>query len=202
MALGPREPARRRSPRAKATGRGPPSPWPERYRPAARYSARTSAGSRSRSSPRGAVRAAGPNADADQWRTGSPTASSIRRTSRFRPSPITSRTAAFPADLATDRAEIATAVPSSSSTPRRSRAKLPLGRRALDLRQVLLLHPVAGMRQAVGLAVVCEDQQPLGVAVQPPHGEDPGPGRSRRRSDAACGSRIVVVTPIGLCSTT
>ena len=44
--------------------------------------------------------------------------------------------------------------------------------------QVLLLDAEAGMGQAVGqLAVVGEEQEPLGVGVEPPDREHPGLGR-------------------------
>ena len=78
--------------------------------------------------------------------TGRPTASSNRRTSRLRPSAITSRTAPRPAEAATIAADFAAAGPSSSSTPGRSRASCFVGGRAVDLGEVFLLHPVARVK--------------------------------------------------------
>ena len=68
--------------------------------------------------------------------------------------------------------------PSSSSTPSRSRRSAPRRRRALDLGEVLLLDAVARVREPVGqLAVVGEQQQPLGVGVEPADREHAGLGR-------------------------
>ena len=76
-------------------------------------------------------------------------------------------------------------------------------RHALDLGEVLLLHAEARMGEPVGeLAVVGEEQQALGVAVEPADGEHPrlvrAPGR--RRSAGPAGSVAVVTTPAGLFS--
>ena len=79
--------------------------------------------------------------------------------------------------------------------------ELPRGGLTLDLREVLLLHPEPGVRQAVReVAVVREQQQSLGVTVQTPHREHPGPsvGTYPRMSGRPCGSCIVVTTPGGL----
>ena len=57
------------------------------------------------------------------------------------------------------------------------------------LGQVLLLHPVGGMGEAVGqLAVVGQQQETLGVGVQASHGEHPGlPGHQAHRCGPALG---------------
>ena len=67
--------------------------------------------------------------------------------------------------------------PSSSSTPSRSLASAPRRRLALDLDEVLLVHAEARVGEAVGeVAVVGEQQQALGVAVEATDREHPGLG--------------------------
>ena len=64
--------------------------------------------------------------------------------------------------------------PSSSSTPSRRRRSAARRRAALDLGEILLLDAEARMGEAVGeLAVVGEQQQPLGVGVEPADREHP-----------------------------
>ena len=102
-------------------------------------------------------------------RTGCPTASHMRRTCRLRPSWITDldrRVVA--ARLHEPHLRPARVGPSSSSTPSRSARSAPRLGHALDLGEVLLLDAVARMREQLReLAVVGEDQQALGVAVEP-----------------------------------
>ena len=107
--------------------------------------------------------------------TGWPTASHIRRTWRLRPSWMVMRSTP---GLGW-RPWPARSTPSSSSTPSRSRRRAPGADRAAgDLGQVLLLHPVAGVGEPVGqIAVVGQQQQPLGVGVEAADGEHPRLGR-------------------------
>ena len=109
--------------------------------------------------------------------TGWPTASHIRRTWRLRPSWIVIRsTPGSGCDT------LAGAVrPSSSSTPSRSRRSAPGADRSAARAhggEVLLVDAVAGVGDAVGqLAVVGQQQQALGVGVEPTDREHPRLGR-------------------------
>jgi hypothetical protein len=101
-----------------------------------------------------------------------------------------------------DRATLAGAViPSSSSTPSRSRRRAPRGR-ALDVGQVLLVHAERRVGEAVGqVAVVGEQQQALGVGVEATDREDPRlVGHHLEHGGTALGSSAVVTTPAGLFS--
>jgi len=73
---------------------------------------------------------------------------------------------------------------------------------ALHLGEVLLVHPVGGVGESLGqVAVVREEQQPLGVEVQSAHGEDPGLGGDElEHGGATLGVEAVVTTPAGLFS--
>ena len=65
-------------------------------------------------------------------------------------------------------------IPSSSSTPSRSRRSAPGDGRALDLGEVLLLDAERRVGEAVGeVAVVGEQQQALGVGVEAADREHP-----------------------------
>ena len=93
--------------------------------------------------------------------------------------------------------------PSSSSTPFAEAAEGAPVRLALDLDQVLLVDAEARVGEAVGqVAVVGEQQQALGVGVEPADGEHPGLGRARARPRWAGpgGRSAVVTTPAGLFS--
>ena len=100
-------------------------------------------------------------------RTGWPTASHMRRTCRLRPSWITSSIAAWSPRDCTSRTSAGAVTPSSSSTPSRSGPQRGPARNAVDLGQVLLLDPVARVREQLReVAVVREHEQPLGLAVE------------------------------------
>ena len=76
-------------------------------------------------------------------------------------------------------------------------------RLALDLDEVLLVHAEARVGEAVGeVAVVGEEQQALGVGVEPADREHAGLGRApaRPRSGGPGGRSAVVITPAGLFS--
>ena len=85
-----------------------------------------------------------------------------------------------------------------------AQAAQPAGRHrpAVDLDEVLLLDAVARVGDAVGqLAVVGEQQQSLGVGVEPPDGEHPRlAGTSSTTVGRPCVSLAVVTTPAGLLS--
>ena len=145
---------------------------------AAAYSARTSAGASTRHAPgRGIDRVTGPMRVRTRRRTGWPTSLHMRRTMRLRPSFTTISTSADARSFACLH-EAARARAGSG----RRRARRPLASRlsapgvghAVDFGEVLLLDAVARMRQQLReLAVVGEDQQPFGVAIEPADREHP-----------------------------
>ena len=102
--------------------------------------------------------------------TGCPTASSIRRTWRLRPSWMVMRTRPGSGWLAWAGAVRPVVELDAVAQPaQRARAQ-----RSGHLGQVLLLDAEARMGEAVGqLAVVGEEQQALRVGVEPAHGEHP-----------------------------
>ncbi len=75
-----------------------------------------------------------------------------------------------------------------------------LGRRpAVDLGEVALGHPGAGVREAVRqLAVVGEQQGALGVVVEPPDGLDPGRGILEQVEDAPAALGVVASSDAAL----
>ena len=106
--------------------------------------------------------------------TGWPTASHMRRTWRLRPSWITSRMTLGGGQRRLRRRRQPVVELDALAQPPQGAAR----RRALDLGQVLLLDAEDGMGEPVGeLAVVGEQQQPLGVGVEAADREDPGLGR-------------------------
>ena len=136
-------------------------------------------------------------ADPPQGETRLPTASSIRRTWRLRPSRRTISISRGPR-----RSTRAGPVgPSSSSTPRRSRSQLRLPDRAPQPGAVGLGDLVAGVREAVGeLAVVGQQQQAGRVGVEASHRVEPARESDQLddRPRRAPGSRAVETTPAGL----
>ena len=78
------------------------------------------------------------------------------------------------------------------------------GRRAVHLREVLLLHPVARMHQPVReLAVVREQEEPFAVAIEPADGEHPWAVVGQEPADVRAPLRVVASwsrRPAGLCS--
>ncbi len=102
-------------------------------------------------------------------------AAHIRRTIRLRPSFTTIVSAVVPlADSCRILACAGRVGPSSSSTPSRRRAQLGRRRLALDLDEVLLLHPVTRVREQLReIAVVREQQQAFGLEIEAPDGKHP-----------------------------
>ena len=129
----------------------------------------------------------------------------------LRPSCSTTSTIEWPGRLSTSLNASTVASPSSSSTPSRSRLPTSRGDVAVHLRQIGLGHLERRVHEPVGqLAVVRQQQQALGLGVEPAHVEQParpvdqlgplhdrgrrrrgGPGRrtSSRASRAACSAR-------------
>ena len=97
-------------------------------------------------------------------------------------------------------------MPSSSGMPRSSAASWSRVERRGDPDRVLALDAVARMEHPLRpRPVVGKHQQPLGVLVQPPDRVEARALRDERRRDEvddgrrACRSRVVDVTPAGLC---
>ena len=132
---------------------------------------------RSRSSPDLQVARAGPDRSrsGDSRRTGCPTASMVRRTIRFRPSCNVIRTSDFSAGGGDelDRVGPDRAVLEGDALPQPLRIVCRRDH-ARDLGQVGLRHLVRRVGQPVReVAVVGQDQQALGVGVQPADVEQP-----------------------------
>ena len=129
--------------------------------------------------------------------TGCPTASHMRRTCRFRPSWIVSRTTAGSRsdDLRRCRRAVVE-LDALAEPPQRSP-----GRAALDLGHVLLLDPEARVGHPVGQRpVVGQQQQPFGVAGR--GGRRDGPGDRDGTSSITVGrpwGSSAVVTPRPAC---
>ena len=133
-------------------------------------------GSAPRTRPAPARRAApAPRAGGSSRVTGSPTAARSRRTSRLRPSVITSCTAPLPAEAATILAATRPAPVRRRAIDARADRRQVLGRgRALDLGEVFLLHPVARMQDPVReVAVVREQEQAFAVPIETADREHP-----------------------------
>ena len=172
--------------RTRRTRRGRLAVGPTRLRipaPAPRSSVR------SRHAPGLSRRSAiGPMRMRTSRRTGWPTASHMRRTWRLRPSWIVmrSRFGGRQRDLGRRGHAVVELDALAQLAHRRRR------RTALDLGQVLLLDAVGRMGEAVGeVAVVGEQQQPLGVRVETADREHPRLGRHEVGDDraAAAGRR-------------
>ena len=134
--------------------------------------------------------------------TGSPTAASRRRTSRFRPSVITRRTAPR-SPICRRRARPSRGRGHRPARPPGADARCASGRHALDLGEVLLLHAESRVGQTVReIAVVHQQEQPFAVPIEPSHGEHARPVGRQVGADvgAPLGSCIVVTTPGGLCN--
>ena len=106
-------------------------------------------------------------------------ASHMRRTWRLRPSWMTRRRT--PGREHADLGRRGRAVVELDALAQRAQ-RTGCGRAARHLGHVLLGHPVRGVGEQLGeRAVVGQDEQALGVAVEPPDREDPGLGRHQRR---------------------
>ena len=147
--------------------------------PVTLYRAVTSFGSRGRDWPGASpCSSSDPSLTLTSRSTLCPRASNILRTSRLRPSRMTTPTAvrpARPSDQTCGKRSRGTVVEGDAG---RQSPDLGAGDRRGQFDQVLLFHAVPRVLEAVGqLTVVRQDDQPLGLPIEPAHGKEPGARR-------------------------